>query len=541
MTLTRRQFLQTLGLAGAGVSLSALTACRRIDQPQPVTALDTPEGQTGEVISAFLAHPVAGSFDPLTATSPTIVAMWRHSGESLTDWDPASGELAPSLAANLPRQIGPTEWEVRIRDGAAFSTGEAVTADDVAWNINRAAHSGDASPLGLFYGYIQSAQAKGDRTVRILLHRPHQLLAEDLTGLIITAQDADFDSHPVGSGPFTLSMADPSHIIMEKNPRYNGPWPARVDRLEWTATSEQQGRVEALKTGQVNAIQTTPIDAFAPGGALAGSGFDTTDNPSLGQLYILFNCSTHPFDIAANRQALLTALDAPIIRTHAAGGRGEIARAVVPESYAGFHPAAKAYAAGGTAVASAAIRAAGLAGTRLTLRCSDDPLSRIAANLVGDAWQAAGVKCTVSPIVRVPGERRTANQILFEEIDQGGDFDVVLGFTDPSIFGRTALFAARWFFLSEKWMAARARVKGTPEYNTAHAAIIAATEAASEARQQATAEALDAIADLAALYPLVFVNNATTWQRDQLDNFGASLSTMLDFRGVARTNVGKNK
>src|SRR6266542_3973216 len=46
-------------------------------------------------------------------------------------------KLVPSLAAELPKLVNPTTWEIKLRKGVKFHNGEDFTADSVKFSLER--------------------------------------------------------------------------------------------------------------------------------------------------------------------------------------------------------------------------------------------------------------------------------------------------------------------------------------------------------------------------------------------------------------------
>ena len=80
--------------------------------------------------------PEPNSMDPhYHALQPNNIAA--HIYESLTRLD-ADARLVPALAESW-RLIDDTTWEFRLRKGVKFHDGNDLTAEDVAWSLDRQA------------------------------------------------------------------------------------------------------------------------------------------------------------------------------------------------------------------------------------------------------------------------------------------------------------------------------------------------------------------------------------------------------------------
>ena len=150
---TRRDFIRltsTMGLA-AGLA-AALAACgggggsaasagasgaagaRASVDPSANAAASNPDG----VITAGISYELGTTgYDPMTTTAALTVAANWHTMEGLTELHPVTRECYAALGADLPVMVDETTYEVALREGAVFSDGTAVTAQDVVFSFER--------------------------------------------------------------------------------------------------------------------------------------------------------------------------------------------------------------------------------------------------------------------------------------------------------------------------------------------------------------------------------------------------------------------
>src|ERR1700674_777807 len=77
-----------------------------------------------------------GSLDPLYSDLGSDVATAENMFESMIRFD-AKLRIHPSLATEW-KLVDPLTWEIKLRPGVRFHDGSALTANDVAYSLNRA-------------------------------------------------------------------------------------------------------------------------------------------------------------------------------------------------------------------------------------------------------------------------------------------------------------------------------------------------------------------------------------------------------------------
>ena len=172
--------------------------------------------------------------------------------------------LQPWLALRW-RMVSDTAWEFSLRPGALWHDGREVTADDVAFTIDRV-RSVPNSPGG-FGGLVRMiarTEVLDPLTIRLHTNGPTPNLPGDLSMLAIvsrhvgaaaTTEDYNNGRAMVGSGPYRLTRyVSGDTIELERNEAWWGPKPAwdhvRISMLVNSAT-----RTAALLSGDVDVIE----------------------------------------------------------------------------------------------------------------------------------------------------------------------------------------------------------------------------------------------------------------------------------------------
>jgi peptide/nickel transport system substrate-binding protein len=165
------------------------------------------------------------------------------------------------------KNLNPTTWELRLREGVKFSNGQPFTADDVVFSLDRGLSIEGLRTYRSYLKDIAKVEALDPFTVRITTKQPTTLLPWNLTSIGMVsakaadgATEADFNGGKaaVGTGPYKWIKWTPGQdVVLEKNPSYwNGvePW----DKVTFRFIANDSARVAALLSGDVDVIDQVP-------------------------------------------------------------------------------------------------------------------------------------------------------------------------------------------------------------------------------------------------------------------------------------------
>jgi len=175
--------------------------------------------------------------------------------------------MIPGLALSW-KPIDATTWEFKLRKGVRFHDGSELTAEDVAFSIDRVAQIPN-SP-GPFVAYTKAIIAKeivDPYTIRFKYAAPYPLAPNDLSTIYIVskkvatgASTEDFNTGKatIGSGRFKfVKYVSGDHVDLVKNDNYWGEKPA-WDKVTFKIIKNESARVAALLSGDVEAIEQPP-------------------------------------------------------------------------------------------------------------------------------------------------------------------------------------------------------------------------------------------------------------------------------------------
>ena len=206
------------------------------------------------------------SIDPhFVNITPNNNVAW-HIFEALTHVD-ENVRLVPGLAESW-RPVDPTIWEFRLRKGVRFSDGSELTAEDVAFSIDRPATlTTSPGPFTTFTRPIVGKEIVDRHTIRVRTATPYAMVPYDLNSVFIVSRKAaagasteDFNTgkSAVGTGPYKLArFARGDRVELVRNDAYSGPKPA-WDRVILRVMPNDGARVTALLADDLDAIEYVP-------------------------------------------------------------------------------------------------------------------------------------------------------------------------------------------------------------------------------------------------------------------------------------------
>ncbi len=238
----------------------------------------------------------------------------------------ASGQVVGELAESWDVSADASEWTFQLRKGVEFHNGKSFTAEDVLHSIN--VHRGEdttSTGKGLIAS-VTDIKADGEHTVIFKLssgNADFPYILSDYHFPIAPAGSTPADwEKGIGTGPFILEEWEPGvKAVTKRNPNYfKGA--ANFDRVETLNITDVAARMNAIRTGEVHAIdkpdtKTLHLMEKVPGiiiNELAGNAHYTF--PML--------MDTAPFDNHDVRQALKYSIDRQAILDTVLNGHGYI-------------------------------------------------------------------------------------------------------------------------------------------------------------------------------------------------------------------------
>ncbi|MFC4012608.1 ABC transporter substrate-binding protein [Nonomuraea purpurea] len=293
--VSRRAFLRLGAAAGAGL----LTGC----------AGPTGSPAPGSMVLALNRSLV--SLDNKLNQFEAAVTVQRGVRQALTRIGP---ELTPQpVLAERFELTSPTEWTVRLRPAARYSDGSPVTARDVATALEMY-RKVNGSFIASFFPEWPEVIEQDQLTFRLRTGKPLPILDYLMANILITPsganQAAELQSG-IGSGPYAVMSADRGTGVytLRANPAYWGPKP-RVDTVHVRFIQEESSRVVALRSGEIDVIDTISPDSAEQLRNLPDVALTSSVGTRINQLFFNFRKPAgHPLADARVRRALTFAVD----------------------------------------------------------------------------------------------------------------------------------------------------------------------------------------------------------------------------------------
>jgi len=221
------------------------------------------------------------------------------------------------------------EWTFKIRQGVKFHSGRELTAEDVAFSMNRELTIAKGMSY-LWRGIVERAEAVDKYTVKFYLSKPYAEFPATLVHLFIVDKEevmnhikkpgpygdyGDYGkewlkTHDAGSGPFKVAEVKVGEkIVFEAFKDYwhaketYGGWPKNApERVEYYVYGEQATLVTLLKGGKVDIVeQWLPPKTFLE---LKGEkGIVVQEDPDVKLFFVSMHNQKPPFDDVWVRRA----------------------------------------------------------------------------------------------------------------------------------------------------------------------------------------------------------------------------------------------
>jgi peptide/nickel transport system substrate-binding protein len=282
-------------------------------------------------------------WDPYADSTAQMYMIWCQTYGCLGTFNTNTGEYEPLLAESWETDKNdPRIWTFHLRHGLKrHHDGRELTAEDVVHSIERTKHDPHTAQVNNVHP-IASAEAVDRYTVKITTTQPTAPLLDFLFDrLIITGKDL-FDQYgatadrkrPYGWGPYMIGdIAIGQRMVLNKNPQWPGIRPENPDRIVFTRIREDEPRVTALLTGEVQIA--TAIPPHLAKRLESAAGVKAVGVPSVENMFLAMNPHFPPWDNKKLRQAVAYAIDREAIVQSVFQGRAEVLHgAVGPGQYA---------------------------------------------------------------------------------------------------------------------------------------------------------------------------------------------------------------
>lgn len=319
---------RVLALMLTAAMCASLAACGGGSTAKETTAPETQAAasEAGETEAA--GDPVKGGTLTISlSASPSKLDPIHYSGtyesqiikevcDTLIEYNSDLSEYVPCLATEWTASEDGKTYVFKIREGVKFHKGQyqdgrELTAEDVAYSLNRSGQLSDSNRLSM----LENAEVTGDYEVTCTLKSANSSFLTALTdagNAIVPQEEVDgwgdeFGNHLVGTGPFILeSFQLDQQAVLQKNADY---WMAEpnVDTLIFKIITDSTQAVNALQTGEVDIA----MDLKGESVQTVRDNADLTllETAGLHVAYIYFNMEQGPTADINVRKALIEAVN----------------------------------------------------------------------------------------------------------------------------------------------------------------------------------------------------------------------------------------
>lgn len=339
----------------------------------------------------------------------------------------ADGTLKPALATSWRVTADPTVWEFKLRPDVRFHDGAPLTADDVAFSVQRA--KAPTSAWKTLLAPVVDVRKVDVLTVQLKTAGPNLVLPHTLTNLFIVnaawakahqseqpqdvsgKQEIYATRHTNGTGPYQLVSREPDERTVFT--QFTGYWgrgqvPLEVTDIVFLPIKSAATRIAGLVSGEVDFVQDVPAQDVAR--LKAESGLRVTEGLESRTIYLGLNSGAkelkysdvkgrNPLANPRVREAFRLAIDREALKTSVMRGLSVPAGIITPPFVHGYDKAFDTWPKPDVARAKQLLADAGYPnGFGLTLHCSNNRYVNDEAICVAVAGFLAriGVKVTVA-------------------------------------------------------------------------------------------------------------------------------------------------
>lgn len=310
-----------------------------------------------------------------------------------------NGNIMPELAESY-EYVSPTELVIKIKKGVKFHNGDILTANDVAFSINRML---EKPASRIMIDVIDNVEILDESTIKLnLKHSSGPLLfslAHPLTAILnekdTKAKNGVISTEPVGTGAYKfVNWGDGEKIeLVAFDDYFEGR--AKIDKLIVRAIVEASSRLAALETGEIDiALSVSPIDSEI---VANNPKLELISKPTTSTEYITLNNTKPPFDNKDFRLAVNYALDKQAMADSVFMGMAQPATSIVSPNVFGHSKEVKGYEYN-PEKAKELIAKSGIKNPSFTLYCNDSAIRLQLAQIVQANLKDVGIDMKIETL-----------------------------------------------------------------------------------------------------------------------------------------------
>src|ERR671915_195449 len=250
---------RVLALLAAAVLVAAACSGSGGEADSDGSATSGPSGS----VRFLIAENFWADWEPYQSTAQSQARLEEQIYDYLVQFPTGDLSASEAMLATSWEQIDDTTWEFKLREGVKFHEGQDFNAADVKASIELASGATKTTTVTSQNWVPTTVEVVDDRTARLVTDKPFApLLAQLGDTPIVSAEWLEGDAKrlkesPNGTGPFKLVSDTRARKVMEVNTDY---WrePAQIKELTWEYVQDPQTRLNALVSGQADAIDRVP-------------------------------------------------------------------------------------------------------------------------------------------------------------------------------------------------------------------------------------------------------------------------------------------
>ncbi|MES5822398.1 ABC transporter substrate-binding protein [Streptomyces sp. RG80] len=289
---------------------------------------------------------------PLDPAYAYDVGTWnilRQTVQTLMIQPRGEGEPVPEAAESCRfTDTGNERYACTLRKDMKFANGDAVTAEDVKYSIDRARSLKADSGVFALLSTIDTVETKGDREVIFHLKTadatfPYKL-STPVAGIV---NPDDYQRNSLrdgfdvdGSGPYTMSAEVKDNELVDavftKNPNYKGTLKVNNDKVELRSFEDADAMGTAINDGDIDVMsRTMSPEQIEKLSVSSGGEVDLVEMPGLEIRYLAFNTDAATVKTKAVRQAMAQLINRSELVSKVYGSEAEPLFSLVPASITG--------------------------------------------------------------------------------------------------------------------------------------------------------------------------------------------------------------
>ena len=217
------------------------------------------------------------TLDPSTEYSNGVMVL-QNVYETLTRYNPETGDLDPLLATEWKENEDGTVWTFQLRDDVNFHDGTHMTAQQVVNSFRRSMELGQGGAY-IWDAVLESnggkVEATGEYEVTITCGYPCAIdlvvsagyAAYIMSDSVIEQPTEWFnEGHDGGTGPYTIAQATGDSVVLKAYEDYRGGWQDnQYKNVMIKEVAESSARRQMMETGEAqlsSEFSATDLDAL---------------------------------------------------------------------------------------------------------------------------------------------------------------------------------------------------------------------------------------------------------------------------------------